>query len=211
MANIEPFEKLTDHYDHWFEEHSKVYAEELKAIRDVLPPFENGIEIGVGTGRFAAPLGIKTGLEPSKKMAKIARDRGIEVIEGIAEAMPLPDNSYDLALFVTTICFVDDAERALEEIYRILRPGGHIVVGFVDKNTPLGRFYQKHKEQSRFYKTAHFFSGAEVMELLKKTGFVDCKAVQTLFGPDLDHMKGGIRDGFGEGAFVAMRCRKPNA
>ena len=211
MANIEPFENLTRRYDHWFEEHRKLYEEELKAIRAILPPFENGIEIGVGTGRFAVPLGVKTGLEPSKKMAKIAEERGVKVLEGVAEAIPLPDNSYDFALFVTTVCFVDDPLRSLREIFRILRPGGHIVVGFIDKETPLGRFYQAHKSQSRFYKTARFFSAEEIRSLLKKAGFEACEAVQTLFGPDLEHMRGGLKKGFGEGAFVAMRCRKPDA
>ncbi|WP_353662559.1 class I SAM-dependent methyltransferase [Hydrogenimonas sp. SS33] len=211
MPKTEPFEKLTDHYDAWFEEHSGVYAEELEAIRRIMPPFKKGVEIGVGTGRFAAPLGIGLGLEPSKKMAQKAKERGIGIVEGCAEAVPLPDGCCDLALFVTTICFVDDVEKALGEIYRILQPGGHIVVGFVDRETPLGRKYQEHKEQSRFYKAARFFSAAEVLELLKKSGFTECVAVQTLFGPDLEHMKGGIKEGFGEGAFVAMRCKKPDA
>ena len=208
MPNIEPFEKLTNHYDNWFEEHSRVYAEELKAVKRVLPPFKKGVEIGVGTGRFAQPLGIKTGLEPSAKMAEIARERGIDVVSGIAEALPFDDESFDFVLMVTTICFVDDAKKALEEIYRILEPGGYVIVGFVDKETPLGRLYQKNRDKSRFYKTAHFFSSDEVMRLLEKSGFSDCKAVQTLFGEDLDHMEGGIRPGYGEGAFVAIRCRK---
>jgi len=208
MPNIEPFEKLTMHYDRWFEEHSGVYAEELKAVKALLPVFENGIEIGVGTGRFAAPLSIKNGLEPSKKMAEIARGRGIDVIEGTAEAMPLPSERYDLVLMVTTICFVDNAEKALNEIYRILRPGGSAIIGFVDKETPLGRFYQEHKSQSRFYSTARFFSAHEVETLLKKSGFVRCTARQTLFGETLDAMEGGIRSGYGKGAFVAIRCEK---
>ena len=208
MPNIEPFEKLTDHYDNWFEEHSGVYSEELKAIEALLPSFEKGIEIGVGTGRFAAPLGIKTGLEPSQKMAEIAKTRGIEVIPGQAEAMPFPDVSYDFVLMVTTICFVDDAKKALQEIWRILKPGGFVIVGFVDKETPLGRLYQKNKEKSRFYKTAHFFSGDEVMRLLQQGGFTDCEAVQTLFGEDLEHIQGGIEPGYGKGAFVAIRCKK---
>lgn len=208
MPNIEPFESLTEHYDRWFEEHSGVYAEELKAIEALLPPFENGIEIGVGTGRFAAPLGIRTGLEPSKKMAQIARGRGIEIIEGTAEAMPIPPESHDLVLMVTTICFVDDAEKALSETFRILTPGGSVIIGFVDKETPLGRHYQAHQSESRFYRTARFFSAREVEALLKKSGFVNCRARQTLFGETLATMRGGIKDGYGEGAFVAMRCEK---
>ena len=49
MQNIELFEKLTELYDDWFEEHSGVYAEELKAIRELLPDFQKGVELGVGT------------------------------------------------------------------------------------------------------------------------------------------------------------------
>ena len=208
MPNIEPFETLTERYDQWFEEHGRIYTEELEAVKALLPAFENGIEIGVGTGRFAAPLGIGTGLEPSKKMAAVARARGINVIEGAAEAMPLPSGSYDLVLMVTTICFVDDAEKALQEIRRILGPGGSVIIGFVDKETPLGRFYEEHKAQSRFYGTARFFSAHEVETLLKRSGFVNCTAMQTLYGETLDAMEGGIKPGYGEGAFVAMRCEK---
>ena len=208
MANTEPFDTLTDHYDQWFEEHSRVYEEELKAIKAVMPSFEKGIEIGVGTGRFAAPLGIKTGVEPSAKMAAIARKRGITILEGIAEDLPIDDQSYDFVLMVTTICFVDSAEKALREIYRILKPGGSVIIGFVDKKTPLGRFYLEHQVESRFYKTARFFSSEEVIELLQKSGFSDCVAVQTLFGNTLKEMKGGIEQGHGTGAFVTMRCKK---
>ncbi len=206
--NIEPFEKLSEHYDRWFEEHSGVYAEELKAIEKLLPQFEKGVEIGVGTGRFAKPLGLKIGVEPSEKMARIAKERGVEVVSGRAEALPFDDESFDFVLMVTTICFMDDAKKAMEEIYRILRPGGHVIVGFVDKDTPLGRLYQKNREESRFYKNARFFSTEEVLSLLEQSGFHDCKAVQTLFGEDLSDMQGGVRPGYSKGAFVAIRCKK---
>lgn len=208
MANITPFETLTSHYDAWFEEHSEVYQAELDAIRSVIPPFERGVEIGVGTGRFAKPLGIREGVEPSPKMAAIAKKRGIDIIPGEAEKLPLPDAAYDLVLMVTTICFVDDVLRSLREIHRILKPGGTVIVGFVDKETPLGRKYQQHKEQSRFYKTAHFFSSKEVLGYLKEAEFTGCEAIQTLFGEDLQSMRGGIEPGYGKGAFVVIRCNK---
>ncbi len=208
MAKTAPFDRLSEHYDDWFVEHADAYRAEIKALKRLLPPFENGVEIGVGTGRFAEPLGIKTGVEPSEKMAKIAKQRGIRVIPGVAEKLPLPDSSYDLALMVTTICFVDDPLQSLREIYRILRPGGTVMLGFVDAATPLGRNYLAHKAQSRFYKEARFFTTDEVLELLKKAGFSDCRSVQTLYGDDLKRLDTRIEEGYGEGAFVALRCRK---
>jgi SAM-dependent methyltransferase len=51
----------------------------------------SGVEIGVGTGLFAVPLGILIGVEPSPRMAELARYRGIEVLENVAEELPFAD------------------------------------------------------------------------------------------------------------------------
>ena len=208
---IEIFEKYTEDYENWFVRHENLYRAELEAVRALMPPFEKGIEIGVGTGRFAAPLGIDIGVEPSRHMAEIARKKGIEVIVGVAENLPLKEESFDLALMVTTICFVDDPGKSLREIWRILKPGGYVLIGFVDRKSALGRLYEKNRSKSRFYKDATFFSTEEVLELLQKTGFEACRMKQTLFGPDLEHMETSVKDGYGEGAFVVIRCRKPDA
>lgn len=75
--DTDPFDSHTDRYDTWFEHHPAIYESELNAIRQLLPPgFESGLEVGVGTGRFAAPLGIATGLEPSIKMGAVAPEAG---------------------------------------------------------------------------------------------------------------------------------------
>ena len=92
MARIEPFEKYPSRYEDWFEKNKFAFESELYAIREQLPKSDKGIEIGVGSGRFAAPLGIKIGIDPSKKMREIARKRGIEVINSVAENLPF-DNS----------------------------------------------------------------------------------------------------------------------
>jgi SAM-dependent methyltransferase len=208
MAKIGPFEAHTDRYEEWFEEHGDLYRWEIEAIEALLPSFSEGVEIGIGTGRFALPLGIRIGVEPSGAMAARAMEKGLEVIPGTAEELPLPDESFDFALMVTTICFVDDPARALAEIRRILRPGGYVIVGFVDRETPLGRLYLANKEKSRFYAPATFFSAGELERLLREAGFGEIEAVQTLFGPDLEHMEGGVKPGTGEGAFVVLRGRK---
>jgi hypothetical protein len=67
---FEPFEKYAQKYDEWFDKNKFAYESELQAIKELLPINKNGIEIGVGSGRFASPLGIKLGVDPSKKNDK---------------------------------------------------------------------------------------------------------------------------------------------
>ncbi|HII61825.1 DUF3216 domain-containing protein [Pyrococcus horikoshii] len=208
MPKIKPFEEHTERYDSWFERHKYAYLSELNAIKKVLPE-EECIEVGVGTGRFAQPLGIKIGVEPSRKMAEIAEKRGIKVIEGIAEDLPFPDSSLSCILMVTTICFVDDVEKSIKEAYRVLKPGGYIVIGFIDKNSKIGKEYERNKDKSVFYREAKFFSTEEVISILERSGFKVEKIVQTLFHK-LDEIKDiePVKEGYGEGSFVAIRAKK---
>ena len=209
MAKVEPFEKYTQRYEEWFEKHKYAYLSELNAIKSILPKFKKGLEVGVGTGRFAAPLGIQYGIEPSEKMAEIARKRGIKVINGIAENLPFDDESFDLVLLVTTICFVDDVLKTLQEAYRVLKPDGYLIIGFIDKNSPLGEYYQKIKEKNPFYKEANFISTEELLKDLKKVGFKEFKIVQTIFHK-LEDIKDiePVKEGYGEGSFVVIRAKK---
>ncbi|MBN1298081.1 MAG: class I SAM-dependent methyltransferase [Actinobacteria bacterium] len=209
MPKIEPFEKHALKYEEWFIKNEYAYQSELNAIKDFMPDFDTAVEIGVGSGKFAVPLKIKSGVDPSDKMKKIAISKGINVFEGIAEELPLADESFDLALMVTTLCFLDDAEKAFSEVHRILKPGGFFINGFVDKNSDTGKIYQKYKEKSLFYKIAVFYSTEEVISLLKLTGFKNFQFRQTIFKP-LDKINDvePVKEGYGEGSFIAIKAQK---
>jgi len=210
MPKVEPFERHMDKYEEWFEKNMFAYKSELEAVRLLLPEGGTGVEIGVGTGRFAAPLGIRVGVEPSKAMREVAQKRGIEVIDGVAEALSFEDCLFDFALMVTTICFIDDVEASFKESFRIIKSSGFFINGFVDRNSSLGKTYQKHKEENVFYKIATFYSVDEVISYLKKVGFRNLAFTQTIFH-NLDEIKEvePIKEGYGEGSFVVVRGMKP--
>jgi ubiquinone/menaquinone biosynthesis C-methylase UbiE len=206
---VEPFEHYMVNYEEWFERNTFAYEAELQAVRLLLPPSGTGLEIGLGTGRFAAPLGIKIGVEPAKAMRKVAQEKGLDVIAGVAEALPFQAEQFDFALMVTTLCFVDDIERAFYEAWRIIKPGGCFINGFVDCDSFLGKIYQRYKDQNVFYKVAHFYSVAEVISFLKKARFRHFTFTQTVFR-NLDEITEAesVKQGYGEGAFVVVRGMK---
>ena len=204
MPKTEAFEKHSDRYDEWFERNRDVYHAELEAIRQLMPhhPQSNGLEVGVGSGKFAVPLGIKIGVEPSEKMAIKAERQGIRVFRHVAENLPFPDSEFDFVLMVTTICFVDDILESFREAFRVLKPRGCIIVGFVDKESELGKHYSDKRNTNVFYKEATFFSAQEVCEYLTDAGFGDLTFRQTLIPGEKQQM---IQSGFGKGGFVVIK------
>lgn len=209
MAKIAAFEQYWLEYEKWFEEHRFVFLSEIEAIKQLLPPAGRKVEIGVGSGLFASALKIEEGCDPSLRMRQKAQERGIKAIDCVAENLPYENQSFDVALMITTICFVDDPKRSLREINRILKPEGLVIVGFVDGKSPLGKLYQEKKDKSHFYQEARFFSSREIIELLEQAGLVVEQIWQTVFGK-LSEIKEvqQPKAGSGEGGFVVISARK---
>src|SRR3989304_7570655 len=134
--NITVFDQFALEYDQWFIENSFAYFSETEAIRRVIPDAGLGVEIGAGTGRFSIPFGIKIGIEPSDGMARLAQSRGLFIIRALAEELPFVDVTIDYVLMVTVICFLTDLPTAIKEIRRVLKPGGRLIIGFIDRESP---------------------------------------------------------------------------
>jgi SAM-dependent methyltransferase len=209
MAKTAPFEKHTERYEQWFVHHAAAYVSELLAVRVLLPARGVGLEIGVGSGRFAAPLGVGIGIDPSLHMLERAKGRGISVACGVAEALPFRSGAFDYALIVTTICFVDDPIAMLKEARRVLKPRGRLVIGFIDRDSQLGQHYLTHQAESVFYREAKFFSAQEIDRMLAESGFGRRSWMQTLSKPpDQTTDVEAVQPGIGQGAFVAVRAAR---
>ena len=163
----------------------------------------------MGTGRFAVPLGIRIGVEPAKAMADIAQKRGIKVYKAKAEKLPFDDSSFDFVLIVVTICFVQDPIQALREAKRVLKPGGYIIIGMIDKESFLGKLYESKKKESKFYRHANFYSTRQVLDWLKNFEFEHIKTCQTIFkNPKKITAVEPVKEGHGEGGFVVITAQK---
>ena len=205
------FSEHVEAYEAWYEKYPMVYQSELAAIKEQLLKLSeniNGIEVGLGTGRFAQPLGIKEGIEPSTEMAKIAVKRGIEIMEGVAERLPYSDLHFDFVLFVT-ICHLKDIKAAFSQAHRVLKHGGAIIIGFLDKDQSIAKQYEEKRDRSNFFKHASFYPVNRIEKLLKEAGFKNFEHNQTLFGAldEINEVQPPLQ-GFGKGSFVVVKAVK---
>lgn len=192
-------------YDMWYDRHEFDYNLELEAIAQLVPMAGVGIEIGVGTGRFAVPLGISIGIEPNMAMGQLAKYRGVNVLACTAESLAIADELFDYALMVTTTCFLDQAKIAFEECKRILKNSGSIIVGIIEKNSVLGRRYITDKNHA-IYQHARFHSVDEMTNLLGSCGFRQFQYRQAIL--TADNEEPGVREQYGNGSFVAIKAQK---
>ncbi len=115
-------------------------------VKDVLkichPKRGFWVDLGAGKGQVSIPLIEATGnpvvmidpdVEAMSEGLRIARKKGLGnrlfAIVGVAEQMPLADNSVDLVVSRGAIFFFDDPVKGLQEVYRVLRPGGKAMIG----------------------------------------------------------------------------------
>lgn len=154
-----------EEYDAWYEEHPEEYEEQIKFISNLLPK-GRGIEIGVGTGRFASRLGIETGVDLSEKMVSLAHKRGIDAYIADASHLPFGDKEFDFSLNMVTICFLGDPLSAIREAGRISR---ETITVILDRDCEYVQEISQKREG--FYKYAKFYTAGELVDIYIKAGF----------------------------------------
>jgi SAM-dependent methyltransferase len=90
------------------------------------------LEVGCGPGELSKRIAVELGaavfaIDISPRMVELARGRGVDAQLGDVQELPFPDASFDCAVAAWMLYHVPDVDRALRELARVLRPGGHLV------------------------------------------------------------------------------------
>lgn len=184
----------------------------VKKVENQKP--NNILDIATGTGDLAisfAPSGAKeiVGLDISEGMLAVGRKKiaakglsdKIKMVQADSEALPFPDNFFDAITVAFGVRNFENLEKGLEEIYRVLKPGGILVV--LETSVPtkfpykqgyqfhtkvilplIGKLFSKDKVAYSYLSesAASFPFGEEFNNILKKIGFIDVKDEPQTFG-----------------------------
>jgi SAM-dependent methyltransferase len=165
-------------YEQWFKKPESQIAFELETrlMRTLLQPVrgESVLDIGCGTGAGLLAfleMGLQvTGLDPSTYMLDIASQNVInraDLYRGYAEDLPFDDNSFNYACLFTTLEFVDDPQKALEEACRVAKD--RIFIGVLNRYAIKGiQRRVKGMFAPTIFNHAQFFSVWELKQKIRR-------------------------------------------
>ena len=223
MAEL--FDEWSEKYDHWFEtpigKLVKGYEQEL--ILQMLDP-EHGeaiLDAGCGTGIFTVDLieagAHVVGLELSPVMLRRSwakfSGRAFYPVQGDMIRLPFADNSFHKTVSNTAIEFMEDAGNAIDELYRVTRPGGVIVVTTLNSLSPWADRRKKAAQKGHpIFGHVIFRSPEELLGLSPVKGTfktaVHFEKEADLYTVRQIEEEGRQKD-LDTGAFLAVRWRKP--
>ncbi|MFC1561575.1 class I SAM-dependent methyltransferase [candidate division KSB1 bacterium] len=180
------FGKTARSYDQWFSTplgsvYDKLEKRALGRCFPVASPGERLLDAGCGTGHFAVYLAERGytifGIDSAPEMITVARNKEIRgarfVVADILD-IPFPDEHFDTVLTVTVLEFIEQPEKALQEMMRCLKSGGRLVIAVLNAFSPLSR--KRKRQGSGTYKTANLFTPEKLEQLMMPLNDVEVKA-----------------------------------
>ncbi len=177
------FDNRSETYDAWFSTPlgRLVFETEAALIQELLEPRsgENIFDGGCGTGIFtleflkhgARVIGLDVSYPMLARACLKTSGRPFQAIQGNMLALPFQNNYFDKSVSVTAIEFIADARTAVEELFRVTRPGGTVVVATLNSLSPWAT-RRKAKKEDHVLTDAFFRSPAELLALNGRKGSV---------------------------------------
>lgn len=223
MAEL--FNEWPEKYDRWFETPigSLVMGYEQELILEMLNPGngETILDAGCGTGVFVGDL-IKAGarvagleLSPVMLRRALAKFTGqaFYPVQGDMVGLPFAENTFDRTVSNTAIEFIEDARGAVDELFRVTRPGGVIVVTTLNSLSPWADRRRKAAEKGHpLFEHVYFRSPDEMLDLSSVRGtFKTAVHFEKETDPPLARQieEAGRKSDPDTGAFLAVSWKKP--
>ena len=158
--------------------HKDLYKNAVKAINPKKD--DEYLEIGFGSGifikKYMSHVSKIAGIDYSEDMVKLASDINRNLVEsgkaefkqGYASSLPWADNEFTVVAAIEVFFFLNETEKTLREIFRVLKPGGRLII-------EMGFNKDDGVDHKRIIKKMNLklYSGEEMEKLLKKAGFND--------------------------------------
>ena len=225
MATKKLFDDWPERYDQWFLTPVGRLVKESEGglIRELLTPAagEKILDAGSGTGIFTRDFLLAgarvVGLEISAPMLRLARKKAggypFRGVQGDMLFLPFYDNTFDKAVSVTALEFIRDARKAIDELFRVTRPGGVVVIATLNSLSPWAdrRQAKTKRGQRHILENAYFRSPQELLDYGPLTGMAKTAVHFEKDDPPDAALEKEVRGrslDLDTGAFVAVRWQK---
>ena len=183
--------------DHWWYRGRRRVLDNVIASLE-LRPGARILDAGCGSGRnmvLLARYGQVTGVELSAASVAVAQRRGVgDVIEGSVDDLKFPDDSFDFAVSLDVLEHLDDDSAALDELRRVVRPGGQLLVTV----PAYPRLWSSHDEVNHHHRR---YTRTTLLEVAARSGWTATRT--THFNAMLLPVAAGLR--------TAQRALRTNA
>jgi ubiquinone/menaquinone biosynthesis C-methylase UbiE len=158
--------------------HKEFYKNALKAINPKKD--DEYLEIGFGSGifikKYMSHVSKIAGIDHSEDMVALASDINRKLVEsgkaefrqGYASSLPWADNEFTVVAAIEVFFFLNETEKTLKEIFRVLKPGGRLIIEMAF-NKDDGVDHKRHINKMNL----KLYSGKEMKKLLNEAGFSD--------------------------------------